>query len=320
MSLVFEPPFRTDDPVTVKRKLEKRANLKNPDSGQQPGEQSDGTSLATDNKRDVLPSGSRSGQLDDAPQRTKYRHFTVLNAALYKTLQNGDYQRASRIFGMMLRFEPSGARRAGNHVDLRKGELWSVGLEILLRRPTRTKNLSANRKPKEVSAEAASVDSFASDDGFENAKDLLEKMILQYPSSKALDLSARESARTPPPTGNLRSRKGLVTSHRLYPILVGLEIMQVDQRIKSQGESLESSEEIYASNVADIFAILRRLQDIMTQPPHDKHVVLYGLAADVCLWASDYMTTSGREDQRNILELRSQAHNLRARAEELQNN
>ena len=112
----------------------------------------------------------------------RQRHLAAMTTTLQRCLLEGDYIRAGRAWGLLLRSEHS-----GHTMDLRSNNRWGIGAEILLRRDV---ELARKRKDGQMSNlhEVAMLDQprscWFSADGFEKAKNYYERLVLQYPYRK----------------------------------------------------------------------------------------------------------------------------------------
>ena len=79
-------------------------------------------------------------------------HLNVLSTVMHRCLQDRDYDRAGRAWGMILRTQAT----HGNAVDLRNHGRWGIGAEILLRR----KPAGAASNDQTGDAASADVDVF----------------------------------------------------------------------------------------------------------------------------------------------------------------
>ena len=113
----------------------------------------------------------------------RQRHLAAMTTTLQRCLLEGDYIRAGRAWGLLLRSE-----HGGHTMDLRTNNRWGIGAEILLRRDV---ELARKRKEGRMSNlhEIAMLDParncWFSVDGFEKAKNYYERLVLQYPYRKA---------------------------------------------------------------------------------------------------------------------------------------
>ena len=113
----------------------------------------------------------------------RQRHLAAMTTTLQRCLLEGDYIRAGRAWGLLLRSE-----HGGHTMDLRTNNRWGVGAEILLRRDVelarkRKDGRMSNLQETEILDQARSR--WFSVEGFEKAKNYYERLVLQYPYRKA---------------------------------------------------------------------------------------------------------------------------------------
>ena len=114
----------------------------------------------------------------------RQRHLAALTAVTQRSLLKGDYVRAGRAWGMLLRAELS-----GHSIDLRIKGQWALGAEILLQCQTlnvqNEGRCGRNIGCHETENKQQLWESTYGILGFEQAKDYYERLILQYPYRKA---------------------------------------------------------------------------------------------------------------------------------------
>lgn len=317
MSSIFEPPLR---PQTRSSRKRKRSIPQDEDGDHvaEEGDQSDGDPAAAPKRHDTNTSAShvtddRNTQKTEHPANPsrrhndlRYQHFTVLNTALFTCLEKSDYTRASRIFGMLIRFEPPG-QSYGTHIDLRKNNLWGVGAEILLRRDP-----PSDLGVHETDGQAP----IASDLGFENAKAFYERLILQFPTRITRSQTiASEIQKRDLPLHRIQSPNAL----HFYPVLMSLWIHQIDARNRHRMERIhalqnprpvsevdDSSapvdaqyeiEELSDACVNDVNAIIERFEEITHVAPYYLDPKLARMKADVLAWMGDVVAAVGRDGE-----------------------
>lgn len=96
------------------------------------------------------------------------RHLGVLTTILHRCLMEGDYLRAGRALGLLLRDS-----FGGHAIDVRAEGRWGIGAEILLWSDGKSQGANPDRKRRWFSRQ-----------GFEKAKAYYERLILQYPFRK----------------------------------------------------------------------------------------------------------------------------------------
>lgn len=96
------------------------------------------------------------------------RHLAVITTILHRCLMEGDYIRAGRAWGLLLRDD------FGSHpIDVRTEGRWGIGAEILLWGDENSQESNPDRKRRWFSRE-----------GFEKARAYYDRLILQYPFRK----------------------------------------------------------------------------------------------------------------------------------------
>ena len=217
-------------------------------------------------------------------------HLDLMSALLHRCLLEGDYQRAGRAWGMILRTQVSG----GHPVDPRNHGRWGIGAEILLHRQSRTE---LNPQPGSVDRQQDTpadvhADMF-SEAGFELAREYYERFIVQYPSR--------------------RQAPHAVDERTFYPAMFSLWVLEVcekskrarsrqhkeRQRSRSRSMSIDSLPEVEASEIrareeaiqaeelARAMEIADRLDQLVVSPPFDKQASLLQLRGNIALWISD---------------------------------
>ncbi|KAL1960954.1 hypothetical protein VTO42DRAFT_4842 [Malbranchea cinnamomea] len=104
------------------------------------------------------------------------RHLAVLTTILHRCLMEGDYLRAGRAWGLLLR-----DNFGGHPIDVRTEGRWGIGAEILL---WSDQNSLPATDSNEVENPASRNRRWFSRQGFEKAKAYYERLILQYPFRK----------------------------------------------------------------------------------------------------------------------------------------
>lgn len=137
------------------------------------------------NTRPSLCAATKSGPMDANSRSStaglKQHHLVTLNATMHKCLLKGDYARASRAWGMLLR-----AEQGGHSFDLRTHDRWAFGAEFLLQR--RAQCVKSSGEAVEVMGRHLPCNpstGIYSIQDLEQAKDYYERLVLQYPYRKA---------------------------------------------------------------------------------------------------------------------------------------
>jgi len=113
----------------------------------------------------------------------RQQHLAVVATIMHRSIFEGDFLRAGRAWGTLLRSELS-----GRSMDPRTSNRWGLGSEISLQREN---ELSAKRLKLTDTIESEAVGAglpnyWFSRQGFEKAKDYYERLTLQYPYRKML--------------------------------------------------------------------------------------------------------------------------------------
>ncbi|OAG04058.1 uncharacterized protein CC84DRAFT_1063954, partial [Paraphaeosphaeria sporulosa] len=182
-----------------------------------------------------------------------------LSTIMHRCLLEGDYQRASRAWGMILRTEAH-----GTPIEPRYNGLWGLGAELLLRRR------SGDEQDRPLSDEYQ-----YSEDGFQLAKDYYERLILQYPV-RNFQPHAIDATIFYPPLFSVWIMQVLERSRRERRRLTDDEAATSEDRHKMQQEELAGAREI-----------CRRLEELVQSPPYDKNAQLLVLRGHAGLWVSD---------------------------------
>lgn len=233
---------------------------------------------------------------EDTSQSLKRRHLDNLTAILHKCMLNGDWVRASRVWGLILRTEIQ-----GYGPDIRHNGRWMIGAELLMRRnQTLGQRQQQQRPATSSSADSDSLDQQSdapkstptiSDEGFQLARDYYQRLALQYPH-------------------HARAHHSIVTALAIYPALFSVWIYEVQDRATRTRETLAVEERSFEDadmndNLSDTSArnanaqrvkkkeleeavpIVQRLDELMLNPPYDTSSEMLHIQGMVYLWVSD---------------------------------
>ncbi|KAI7258040.1 hypothetical protein KC343_g4551 [Hortaea werneckii] len=262
--------------------------------------------------------------IDDGINSSKRRHADNITTILHRCMLQGDWQRAARAWGLLLRTEI-----AGRGTDVRQNGRWGIGAELLLRRDQQlpsTHRITRFPGPRDVGENTNDAGTYAepsvvpeepvfSDQGFRLAKDYYERLILQYPHLP-------------------RSGHNSVNAVVFYPALFNLWIFEVQDRSKRARQKLEAGREHSppASEPSDLsrdneaqaairhqelqegLPIAQRMNDLMLSPPYDASLPLLQLRGMVGLWLADLhrmiadaaSSEHGMDDNVNVQQFRDQ--------------
>lgn len=214
-------------------------------------------------------------------------HLSVLTAIMHRCLLEGDYERAGRAWGMLL--------RSGRAFDIRKDDHWGIGGEILMhKRPVNRDDTNDNDSRAPNSDDEHEDHTSFTIEGLEAAKNYYESLVLQFP--------------------DLRRNAGLPRAAAFYPALFSVWIVQVSEikRRALEGsqdadrctEDLDMStstsfndtvrnvrperlEQLHTRELHEADAIAARLDALLLSPPYDKDDELLHLRAMIDLWIAD---------------------------------
>ncbi|KAK8244421.1 hypothetical protein HDK90DRAFT_156597 [Phyllosticta capitalensis] len=242
----------------------------------------------------------------DLDQRTssfKRHHLSVLTTVMHHCLLKGDYQRAGRAWGMLLR-----AEHAGTIMDIRNHGRWGIGAEVLLHgrsKPTDSVVLQ-DGDDSDGPADQPGRNLF-SEEGFQAAREYYERVIVQYPF--------------------LQTHPHKPNALTFYPAMFSLWIYQISQETSRAMEEMEKDDleesdagsefdsrsedntsrqtkkrdaKIVAIRVEELKKaqeIAERLDKLLTSPPFDKNVDLLQLRGMIAVWISDLLKISISDGQ-----------------------
>lgn len=237
------------------------------------------------------PSRKHNLQHDDE-NSLRGKHLGVLITVLHHMLLKGDFERAGRAWGLLLRsgrLARNIKKRSGYlSMDVTTNDMWGIGAEILMRNTLNNghvRNLGMTQGVDEESENAQ-----FSKEGFQAAREYYERLIVQYPEH--------------------HQRKGAKAS-TFYAAMFSLWIYEVSQSSKrseqkltnngteartspalghpSSDDSTEDDRErkyrdVKARELEDARTIGSRLDDVIGAPPHDKNAELLQIRGMVALW------------------------------------
>ncbi|EAW13954.1 uncharacterized protein ACLA_069850 [Aspergillus clavatus NRRL 1] len=228
----------------------------------------------------------------------RLQHLAAITTVLHRCLLHGDYIRAGRAWGLILREE-----YAGSPIDVRVDGRWGVGAEILLRRGRQISESAATRSEEEndLARTRYLPKPCFTRKGFEDAKHYYERLVVQHPYRK--------------------SAPDAVSALHFYPAMFGLwvyvaqeESVIAREEIQSRPEDLpgEFSEDedtepgydgksgskqgrihllasVRAKELEEAQQIAARMDEILMSPPYSDSPELLELRGMVSLWIGDLL-------------------------------
>lgn len=221
----------------------------------------------------ALNATSKSDPVDrpGAKPALRQTHLGILSTILHHCLLQGDYHRAGRTWGMILR-----TQIAGKPYDLRSNDRWGIGAELLLRQ---------NMTPGE--------DMFTPE-GFEQARAYYERLIIQHPNRKhhpnAIDDTIFYSAIFSlwiyeVCENSKRARRRMEEDH--HDDKSADSVFDDDSRSVSSQDARKREDELRNEELRQAREIWDRLDQLIRSPPFDKRTDLLQLRGMVALWKAD---------------------------------
>lgn len=234
-------------------------------------------------------------EVDDQSTSLKRRHLDNITVILHRCMLKGDWERASRAWGLLARTEIGGLG-----IDVRQHGRWGIGAEILMRREKETVPQQSPEARRSSVDDASSLHDEASDlpssrpahrfadEGFKLAREYYERLVLQYPHT--------------PHTQHT------VNAKVFYPALFNIWVYEVQARYqhlrdqafrtrRSSSHSIASdnadehaspaNQDLASREIADATPIAERLDELLLSPPYDISEPLLRLRGMMGLWLSD---------------------------------
>ncbi|MCJ1422279.1 hypothetical protein MMC29_000159 [Sticta canariensis] len=242
----------------------------------------------------------------DVPRSVGLRqqHLAALTIILHKCILEGDYTRAGRAWGILLRAEVN-----GHIMDVRTHDRWGFGAEILSRQRLQPVD-SPSRQQRSFTLEDHSIkqvlfDSkqWFSSEGFEQARGYYERLILQHPYQTALPNAVGASDFYPAMFGLwiYAEQEKYESSLKSFPE-AGINLVQ-DARKTEQthqrdlspyphAEAQLKKELIKKAFLRRCQEIAARLDELLVSPPFSDSARLGDLQCMVNKWIEDFSITT----------------------------
>ncbi|KAI9821241.1 MAG: hypothetical protein M1827_003976 [Pycnora praestabilis] len=239
----------------------------------------------------------------------RQRHLAVVTTIMHRCLLDGDFIRAGRAWGMILRAEVG-----GKGTDVRAEGRWGIGAEILLRRDVQVKRQTASdnldddtSSHGEMEGVESKAESWFSQHGFTKAKEYYERLILQYPyrryhpyATDSLDFfpamfglwiyAVQEEGRSAKPDIGDDTDLSLEDSNsedNIHSNAGEERLSSPVQRAKRQFRAYKQRENIRQTQLQQAEEISIRLTELLLSPPYSDSHQLWNLRAMLALWIGD---------------------------------
>ncbi|QDS69744.1 hypothetical protein FKW77_010095 [Venturia effusa] len=247
---------------------------------------------------------------DEGKEGLHERHVANLIFVMHHMLLRGDYERAGRAWGLLLRSGRLTKNAKSNtgylSMDVTAGNLWGVGAELLMRNTRQHHDMDEQSK-----------DMHFSEAGFRAAREYYERLIVQYPvhhqrkGPGATDFYAamfslwiyEASQRSE------HAEQSRLHDERESSMSPAVRLSSSDDDVEDDRDSRLRAEK--ARELVDARMIASRLDDIIGAPPHDKNAELLQIRGMVALWLGTLQGGGAQEtafDRAKALFLRSRAN------------
>lgn len=237
------------------------------------------------------------------PQSAAYRvndihlkHLLMLTTVLHRCLMEGEYTRAARAFGLLIR-----EKYKGIMIDVRYSVRWGIGAEVLLRKGTGADAPDRDEGKKSLPFTRK---------GFTQAKEYYEQMIVRHPFSKIA-----------PPHA--------ISAVHFYPAMFGLwiyvtqaesntgrtNIMDHYENSSAGSDDEDASErremfkksclvaDVRAQELSEAHQIAKRMDSVLSSPPYSDSPHLLEMRGMVSLWIGDLLVSSLRPSDPSAMEI-----------------
>ncbi|KAJ5176029.1 uncharacterized protein N7482_001906 [Penicillium canariense] len=227
----------------------------------------------------------------------RLQHLSVLTAILHRCLLQGDYIRAGRAWGLILREE-----FRSFPVDARSEGRWGIGAEILFRRGQQEASTQSPRPLPDTSNSRNETSLPFTKKGFEEAKEYYERLILNHPYSKSAPHAVSTLHFYPAMFGlwiyvtqeeshTARSNITLDTEDSSDDLSSGEgSSVDFDRRESNKKQALVAG--IRRQELEEAQKIATRMDMLLGSPPYSDSPELLELRGMVSLWISDLLISS----------------------------
>ncbi|KAJ5825042.1 Transcription initiation factor Rrn11 [Penicillium robsamsonii] len=222
----------------------------------------------------------------------RFQHLGALTAILHRCMLQGDYLRAGRAWGLILREDYRGFR-----MDVRNEARWGIGAEILLRRDEQETpaNPGTTKVPNPMESTRVNFTTKA----FAAAKEYYERLILNHPFMKSSPQSISSLHFYPAMFGlwvyitqeeSKANRKDIALRQEEEPDEFSEDDnseSEFGHRRKSQNKAGAAIAAIRALELEQAQQIATRMDQLLGSPPYSDSPELLELRGMISLWIGD---------------------------------
>ncbi|RAK99144.1 uncharacterized protein BO80DRAFT_410790 [Aspergillus ibericus CBS 121593] len=231
----------------------------------------------------------------------RLQHLAVLSSILHRCLLQKDFIRAGRAWGLILREEVG-----GTPVDVRAEGRWGIGAEILLRRGRQISDMTSDNMQERDAGQSAAPSStlLFTMEGFENAKQYYERLIIQHPYRKAAPDAISSLHFYPAMFGlwiYVTQEESNVSRQRIWDTHGAIpddnsEDEDTAAELQGRASSRQKTNAMIAgvrkSELDQAQKIAARMDEILGSPPYSDSPELLEIRGMVSLWIADLFVSS----------------------------
>ena len=226
----------------------------------------------------------------------RQHHLKIMNVILHRSLLERDYTRAGRAWAILLR-----AEQHGQSMDLRTGDRWGVGAEILMQRESQIAQETQDHKFGDSSE--SNFSPCVKPETMDKVKEYYERVLLQYPYRKAFS-NALEALNFSIAMFSLWiytvkewSSVAFVSVGSFNEIIDDAEA-EADGNARSSSASfvepyrLQGNKKVKEDSLKIAYEIAARLDGLLVSPPYSDNAQLWKLCGEVSLWIADLLVAT----------------------------
>ncbi|GBF66789.1 hypothetical protein TMEN_9510 [Trichophyton mentagrophytes] len=231
----------------------------------------------------------------------RLHHLSIVTTILHRCLMEGDYLRAGRALGVILR-----DNFGGHPVDVRNSGRWATGAEILLQTGSNA------GKPADASNRIPATDGdrvWFTREGFERAKEYYERLIIQYQYRKAAPNAlsplhfypamfglwisvSQEESRLAREAGDLAHSPGASVADSNDYTDPDTKMEEYTERNEESLDGKNATIDARVKELKDAQQIARQMDDLLVSPPFSDSHELLRLRGMVSQWIGDLYLSS----------------------------